>query len=116
VKLEGERVLMRLHLSNLDPWHTGLLYEAVVARARKEHLAGATVLTGIHGYVEHGRILGEGADGVRAERPVIVEIVDSEPAVEGFIGMLEPMLRGHAVRITLERAHVVHYRSGEASP
>ena len=116
MKLEGEQVLMRLHLSNLAQWRAAPLYEVVVARARSEHLAGATVLTGIHGYVEHGRILGEGPDAFRAERPVIVEIVDSEPAVERFLERLAPMLAGHAVRVTLERAHVVHYRSGGAQP
>ena len=74
------------------------------------------MLTGIHGYVERGRILGERPDAFRAERPVIVEIVDSEPAVEELLEKIAPMLAGHAVRVTLGRARDVHYRSGGAPP
>lgn len=112
MKLEGEQALLRLHVSNFARWHTGPLYEAVVAKARKEHLAGATVLAGIHGYVEHGRIVGDHPHALQVERPVVVEIVDAEAALERFLAGLEGMLAGQAVRVTLERAHVVHYRGG----
>jgi PII-like signaling protein len=113
VKLEGEQVLLRLHLSNFDKWHTGPLYEAVVGKARKEHLAGATVLWGVYGYVEHGRILGDHPNALQVERPVVVEIVDSEDVLMKFLATIEPMLAGHAIRVTMERAHVVHYRGGD---
>ena len=112
MKLAGEQALLRMHLSNFARWHTGPLYEALVARARHEHLAGATVLFGSHGYVEHGRILGGHPNALQVERPVVVEMVDREEHLERFLAAVEPMLAGHAVRVTLERAHVVHYRGG----
>jgi PII-like signaling protein len=112
VKLEGEQVLLRIHLSNFEKWHGGPLYEALVDRARREHLAGATVLAGFQGYVEHGRMLGDHPNAVQVERPMIVEIVDQEETLQRFLIGIESMLEGHAVRITLERAHVVHYRGG----
>lgn len=113
MKLEGEQVLLRMHLSNFTKWHTGPLYEALVGRARKEHLAGATVLSGVYGYVARGRFLGERLQALQVERPVVVEIVDQEEALQRFLAAVEPMLKGHAVLVTLERAQVVHYRSGE---
>jgi PII-like signaling protein len=112
MKLEGEQILLRLHLSNFEKWRGGPLYEALVDRARREHLAGATVLAGFHGYVERGRILGDHPNAVQVERPMIVEIVDREETLERFLTGIEPMLTGHAVRFTLERARVVHYRGG----
>ncbi len=112
MKLEGDQVLLRLHLSNFARWHTSPLYEALVGRARKEHLAGATVLTGVYGYVDRGRILGEHVHGLQVEHPVVLEIVDSEENLQRFLAAVEPMLAGHAVRVTLERARVVHYRGG----
>ena len=112
MKLEGEQALLRLHMSNFDKWHTGPLYEAIVEKARRDHLAGATVLSGVYGYVEHGRILGEHRRVLQVERPVVVEIVDGEETLRRFLATIEPMLAGHAVRMTLERAHVVHYRGG----
>ncbi|MFI5370590.1 MAG: DUF190 domain-containing protein [Candidatus Eisenbacteria bacterium] len=112
MKLEGEQVLLRLHLSNFAKWHTGPLYEALVGRARKEHLAGATVLSGMYGFVERGRFLGERLRALQVERPVVVEIVDREEALQRFLDGIEPMLAGQAVLVTMERAQVVHYRSG----
>ena len=116
MKLEGENLLLRIHLSNFDKWHTGPLYEAIVGRARREHLSGATVLSGIDGYVEHGGILGEHPGRLQVERPMVVEIVDQEAALCRFLETIEPMVRGHRARITLERAHVVHYRGGGGEP
>jgi PII-like signaling protein len=113
VKLEGEQVLLRLHLSNFIKWHTGPLYEALVARARREHLAGATVLSGFYGYVRRGPILGDHPHALQVERPVVVEIVDERVKLERFLEAVEPMIANHPVLITLERAHVVHYRGGE---
>lgn len=113
MKLEGEQVLLRMHLSNFAKWHMGQLYEALVGRARGEHLAGATVLSGIYGYVDHGRVLGEHPNALQVERPVVVEIVDEELKLQRFLELVEPMLTGHHVLVTLERAHVVHYRGGE---
>ncbi len=118
MRLEGEQSLLRVHLSNFSRWRTGPLYEAIVGRARRERLAGATVLSGVYGYVEHGRLLGEHPHALQVERPVVVEIVDREPALLRFLAAIEPMLGGHAVRVTMERAHVVHYRvrGEEAAP
>jgi len=116
VKLEGEQVLLRLHLSNFARWHTAPVYEAVLNKARKLHLAGATVLSGMYGYVERGHILGERSRLFQIERPVVVEIVDREEALRELLAAIEPMLAGHAARITMERAHVVHYRGGEGAP
>ena len=112
MKLEGDQALLRVHMSNFARWHTGPLYEALVGRARHEHLAGATVLFGIHGYVERGRILGEHPNALQVERPVVLEIVDREDDLQRFLAVGEPMLAGHPVLVTLERAHVVHYRGG----
>ena len=113
MKLEGEQVLLRIHMSNFVHWHTGPLYEALVAKACRDGLAGATVLAGIYGYVDHGRILGEHPGALQVERPVVVEIVDREEALDRFLAAVEPMLAAHPMLVTLERAHVVHYRGGE---
>lgn len=102
-----------MHLSNFAKWRLGPLYEALVGRARDEHLAGATVLSGMFGYVDRGQILGEHPDALLVERPVVVEIVDQEAKLRSFLERVEPMVRGHHVLVTLERAHVVHYRGGE---
>jgi uncharacterized protein len=113
VKLEGEQALLRIHLSNFVKWHTRPLYEALVEKARREHLAGATVLSGIAGFFRGGPLLGGHPRALQVERPVILEFVDQEPALTRFLDLVGPMLAGHQVIVTLERARVVHYRGGE---
>jgi uncharacterized protein len=113
VKLEGEQALLRMHLSNFVTWHTAPLYEALVAKARQEHLAGATVLSGDYGFVDRGKFLGEHPQALQVERPVVVEIVDEEPKLLRFLESAESMIAGHHVLVTLERARVVHYRGGD---
>ena len=112
MRLEGEQVLLRMHLSNFAKWHTGPLYEVLVGKARREQLAGATVLSGVYGYVDRGRILGDHPNALQVERPVVVEIVDEEDKLRRFLASIEPMITGHHVLVTLERANVVHYRGG----
>ena len=115
MKLEGEQVLLRMHLSNFAKWHLGSLYEALVSQARKEHLAGATVLSGFYGYVDRGKVLGEHPNALLVERPVVVELVDEAEKLMRFLDSVEPMIAGHHVLVTLERAHVAIYRGGEKS-
>ena len=113
MRLEGEQVLLRMHLSNFAKWHAGPLYEALVAKAQREQLSGATVLAGFYGFIGTGPVLGLHPHALQVERPVVVEIVDREDALQRFLAQVEPMLVGHQVMVTLERAHVVHYRGGE---
>ena len=112
MKLEGEQVLLRIHLSNFVRWHGRPLYEALVEKARREHLAGATVLTGMAGYLGKGPLLGEQPFALQVERPVVLEIVDRAESIDQFLDRAAPMLEDHPVLVTLERAHVVHYRGG----
>lgn len=113
MKLEGEQTLLRIHLSNFVKWRRGPLYEAIVETARREHRAGATVLTGIAGYFGNGPLLGARPFGLKVERPVVVELVDRAEALDQFLDRIAPMLEGQPVMVTLERARVMQYRGGE---
>lgn len=113
MKREGERMLLRIHLSNFSRWNTGPLYEALVERAFREHLAGATVLSGAYGYVDRGPLLGGHPGALQVERPVVVEFVDEEPALLRFLETVRPMLEDRPALVTLERARVVQYGPGD---
>jgi hypothetical protein len=41
--------------------------------------------------------------------PIVIEIVDSEPKVRGFLPALDAMIGGGLV--TLEKVQVLHYRA-----
>jgi PII-like signaling protein len=112
VKLEAEQVLCRFHLSNLARHGAEPLYQWIVEAAHREGLQGATVLKGLLGLRSDGSILRESAWRLAQEVPVIVEVVDGPHHVERLLARVEPSFAEGA--ITLERAHVVLYRGGEA--
>jgi uncharacterized protein len=111
VKLEAEQVLCRIHVSSLARHGSEPLYEWIVETARREDLQGATVLAGIMGLQADGTIVREQAGSVAPEVPVVVEVVDGPRHVEKLLAQVEPAMRQGT--ITLERAHVALYRSGE---
>ena len=113
MKLEAEQVLCRIHLSNLAHHGSEPLYEWIVETARREDLQGAMVLKGIMGLQPDGTIVREHAWSVSQEVPVIVEIVDGPHHIEKLLARIEPAMRQGT--ITLERAHVALYRSGDSS-
>ncbi len=94
-----ERLLLRVHVGNRERWHAQPVYEALVERARRMGLAGATVLAAEAGYPV-------GRDAPHAH-PMVIEIVEQERALQRFLAEADPLLAGHPVIVTLERAHVL---------
>ncbi|HWB12617.1 MAG TPA: DUF190 domain-containing protein [Pirellulales bacterium] len=110
MKFEGEQILLRVYLRSTDRhgWQTAA--EAVVERAKKTGLRGATLLRGICGLDHRGQLLCPGAWSLVERVPVIVEIVDEARAIGSFLSTLSEVIpEGIA---SLERAHVLIYRHG----
>ncbi|MFL5244466.1 MAG: DUF190 domain-containing protein [Gemmataceae bacterium] len=109
MKLEGEQTLLRVYLRNTDKygwWR--LAADTLVVRARKQGLAGATVLRGFFGLDIDGHVLEERLWSVVEHRPIIMEFVDTPQAIGRFLSVVEDVvLEGLA---TLERGHVLIYR------
>jgi PII-like signaling protein len=108
MSLQGEQVLLRAYLQSADRApHTPTSWRLVRA-ARKEHLAGATVIRGILGCGTHG-LIKRSAWSLVEHVPIIVEIVDSGERIMNFVeGPLEQIMV-HGM-VTLERANVMLYR------
>jgi uncharacterized protein len=111
MKIETEQVLCRFQLSNFSRHGMTPLYEWIVEQAHHEGLQGATVLKGFYGLGPDGSVLEERTWSISQELPVIVEVVDEPRRIEALLAKVEPALRESV--ITLERAHVLLYRSGE---
>lgn len=115
MKLEGENIRVRVFLNTFQKWHMQPVYEAIVERARREGLAGATVLAGVEGFGQTHVLLKDHPWRLANDREIVVELVDTQEALTGFLARIEPMLRDAIV--TTERAHVIFYRrKGEARP
>lgn len=107
MKLPENAMLLRIFLGENDKYHGKPLYEAIILKARELHLAGATVLRGPMGYGHASRIHTAKILRLSADLPLVIEIVDGEAAINGFLPLLDRMMVSGLV--TLEKVQVLHY-------
>lgn len=88
------------------------LYEHLVERARRDGLAGATVLRGMEGYGAHRRLHTTRLIDVSVDLPVIVELIDSADAIRRFLASLDGVI-AHGTA-TLSPVHIIKYSPGSA--
>ena len=108
-----ESVLLRIFIGESDRWEHKPLYEALVLAAREAKLAGATVLRGPMGFGKSSCVHTTKILQLSMDLPLVIEIVDSEENINGFLPKLETMIGGGLV--TLEKVQVLHYRSATAT-
>jgi len=77
-------------------------------KAREMHLAGATVLKSPMGYGKNSRIHTAKILQLSTDLPIVIEIVDLEEKIQGFLPLLDEMMDGGLV--TLEKVQVIEYR------
>lgn len=108
MQIPREAVLLRIFLGESDRWHQQPLYEAIVLKAREAHLAGATVLRGPLGFGKSSRLHTAKILRLSFDLPIVIEIVDSEEKIKGFLPTLDGMMGGGL--ITMEKVTVIEYR------
>jgi PII-like signaling protein len=111
MQIPEDAVLLRIFIGENDRWENKPLYEAIVLKAREMHLGGATVLRGPMGSGRTSRVHTAKILNLSTDLPLVIEIVDSEANISGFLPVLDQMITGGLV--TLEKVKVLHYR-GEA--
>lgn len=107
MKIEGPGKLVRIYVGESDRWHGQALYNAIVERARREGLAGATVTRGIEGYGANSRIHTASILRLSEDLPIKIEIVDIEERIQRFLPILDEMVTEGL--ITVQDCEVVKY-------
>jgi hypothetical protein len=105
--LTRDAMLLRIFIGEDDKTGHQPLYEAIVLKAREMHLAGATVLRGPMGFGHSSRLHTAKILRLSEDLPVVIEIVDSEEKINGFVDAIEGMM-GSAL-VTTEKVKVVQY-------
>ena len=104
-------VLLRIFIGEDDRYEHKPLYEAIVMKARQEHLAGATVLRGPMGFGHSSRLHTAKILRLSEDLPLVIEIVDSEENIGAFLPKLDAMMGSGLV--TLEKVQVLQYGSDQ---
>jgi PII-like signaling protein len=115
MKLEGEGKLLRIFLGEGDRLDGRPLYEIIVAKARENGLAGATVLRGVEGFGARSRIHTAKILRLSEDLPIVVELVDTEEKMKAFMPFVDTVFErsGSGGLITLERAEIIRYTHGK---
>lgn len=115
MKLSGDGKLLRIFLGESDKIGHKPLYEIIVQEARKNGLAGATVLRGIEGFGAKSRVI-HTAKILRLSEdlPIVVELVDTEENIRQFLPRVDELFEhcGSGGMVTIEKAEVIRYSAG----
>ncbi|WP_407149364.1 DUF190 domain-containing protein [Bradyrhizobium sp. ORS 86] len=107
MQLPKQAVLLRIFIGEDDQCDGSPLYEAIVLKARERHLAGATVLRGPMGFGKSSRLHTTKILRLSEDLPLVIEIVDSEENINGFLPVLDGIMTSGL--ITLEKVQVLRY-------
>jgi PII-like signaling protein len=111
MQIHENGVLLRIFIgeSDHDKERDLPLYQAIVARAREAHLAGATVLRGPMGFGRHSRVHAAKLLELSTDLPIVIEIVDSEEKINAFLPVVDALVTEGLV--TIEAVRVLKYVS-----
>jgi PII-like signaling protein len=109
-----DAMLLRIFIGEDDKFGRHPLYEAIVLKARELHLAGATILRGPMGFGHSSRLHTAKILRLSEDLPIIIEIVDGEDKIKGFLPELEKMMGSGLV--TLEKVQVLQYGERDGKP
>lgn len=98
-------------MDETDRWHGQPLYEAIVYRAKKEGMAGATATKSIMGFGAKSRTKQDDILRISSNHSIVIEIVDSEEKINHFLEAVREMVREGL--ITVEKANVIMYQAQE---
>ena len=107
MQIPNQAVLLRIFIGENDDFQGKPLYEAIVLKAREQHLAGATVLRGPMGFGKSSRLHTSKILRLSEDLPLVIEIVDSEDNINKVLPILERMMSSGL--ITLEKVQVLQY-------
>jgi PII-like signaling protein len=105
MQIPKDAMLLRIFCGQDDKFERQPLYEAIVLKARELHLRGATVLRGLIGYGHSSRLHMAKILRLSYDLPIVIEIVDTEAKIQGFLPKLDRMMGGGLV--TLEKVQVL---------
>jgi hypothetical protein len=93
MKIEGKAKAVGIFLGESDQWHGEALETAIVERAHKEGLAGATAFHGVTGFGANSVIHRPNIFKLSQDRPVYILIVDTIERIDPFLQILDEMVQ-----------------------
>ncbi len=105
--------LLRIFVGESDKIGSIPFYEKILIEARKQKLAGGTVLRGIMGYGANSKIHRAKFLEISSDLPIVIEIVDKEEKILNFVELVKEWFEQANIGglITIEKAEVILYQN-----
>jgi uncharacterized protein len=115
MELKGEAKLVRIFVGSSDLAGNTPLYEHIVFAAKKQGLAGVTVLKGVMGFGASSFIHTAKVLAISEDLPMVIEIVDEASKIDAFIPTLSKYFDESKWGgiITTEKVNVLAYSSAK---
>ncbi|HBB91633.1 MAG TPA: hypothetical protein DC042_07910 [Bacteroidales bacterium] len=115
MKTNSSAAQLRIFISSTDKFKDSSLSESIVFQAKKQGLAGATVIKGMMGYGASSIIHSYKFWEVSEKVPTIIEIVDDEVKIRAFYETIRPILEEmkNGCLVTLQAVDVLLYKPGK---
>jgi len=106
--------VLKVYLSSTDKFENEPLFETIVFLAKRNQMAGATVIKGVMGFGASSAVTSTRFWTVSEKLPMIIEIIDEEEKIEDFFKILKPYLDKvkKGIMVSVEYAKVIMYKSG----
>lgn len=113
MELSRDSKLLRIFIGSMDKIEHKPLYEAIVFLAKKNELAGASVIRGIMSYGASSLIHTAKLIEISEDLPIVVEIIDHEEKISAFVDIVCKLMEeaNCGGLITVEKAEVLYYKS-----
>lgn len=113
--LPTEGSLLRIFVGEADKHDKQPLYEWIVAQARAQGLAGATVLRGLMGFGANTRVIHTfKIERLSEDLPIIIELVDTSDKLEAFLSFVDRHVHS-GLLATMEPIQIRFYRGAQSS-
>jgi PII-like signaling protein len=108
----GQASLLRIFVGEQDKIGHRPLYETILLSARKQGLAGCTVLKGVLSYGASTRIHTAKLIDISEDLPMVIEIVDRIEKINEFLPVVNALFDecGRGGLITIEKVDVLYYQ------
>lgn len=112
--IQSKTRIMRIYLSSTDKFKNAPLFETIVFLAKRNKVAGATVLKGVMGFGPSSAITNSRFWSVSEKLPLIIEIIDDQEKIENFFNVIKPYLEkmDKGILVTIEKTDVLLYKTG----
>lgn len=112
----SDETLLRVFIGEEDRYQGRPLYEAIVAEALRNGMAGATALAAPEGFGRSRHIRSEFNLDAGPRLTMVVEIVDTEERIARFLPQIDDMIESGLVTVEKVRAMRFLRRAGLKEP